>query len=385
MTYNVLRKHNLQEKQEPSAECNINNMNGVQTTRSTNLHQSYLSLTNKKNNKKNNALKFPSQKYENPGRTLDNRWPRFTSRERKKVFSGWSPQGVSGGFSWEITWCFFSMKEMMNPPVLEWYMIYLKDNSMIQENRFVETKQIRIWNVMFSFTFRNYGQLDELIGNSSRVKSGGFSYLHFVVSWKLDFQFCGFFGWLLGTVSNNSVMSNKTKERAGLNMYKYGICNCSDLFWWSLLLSLDGFSTNVPTRVYPPLNIPPRFLIRGFHWFPNIFQGFMFKHVFFPTQGCSFPFQIYYHVLIWHLEQKSTWEVSEKIKRFENMLQPSVGPTSRLFPGPLWKKHGHHLFCSHPPIGSPDIWTECLKVWDLIVPLGFFVWQNPILRRDMSL
>ena len=48
MTYYVLRKHNLQEKQEPSAECNINNMNGVQTTRSTNLHQSYLNLTNKK-------------------------------------------------------------------------------------------------------------------------------------------------------------------------------------------------------------------------------------------------------------------------------------------------------------------------------------------------
>lgn len=281
MTY-ILRKHNLQEKQEPSAECNINNMNGVQTTRSTNLHQSYLSLTNKKNNKKSNSLKFPSQKYQNPGRTLDNRWPRFTSKGTKKGFQRVKPAGgfrriqlgnhVVFFFPWRKWWilqCWNDIWYILR--TIRWFL-----------NRLVETKQIRIWNVMFSFTFRNYGQLDELIGNSSRVKSGGFSYLHFVVSWKLDFQFCGFFGWLLGTVSNNSVMSNKTKERAGLNMYKYGICNCSDLFWWS-----------VPTRIYPPLNIPPRFLIRGFHWFPNIFQGFMFKHVFFPTQGCSFPFHIY--------------------------------------------------------------------------------------------
>lgn len=265
-------------------------------------------------------------------------------RERKRVSAGEARRGFpedSAGksrgvfFPWRKWWilqCWNDIWYILR--TIRWFL-----------NRLVETKQIRIWNVMFSFTFRNYGQLDELIGNSSRVKSGGFSYLHFVVSWKLDFQFCGFFGWLLGTVSNNSVMSNKTKERAGLNMYKYGICNCSDLFWWSLLLSLDGFSTNVPTRVYPQLNIPPRFLIRSFHWFPKLFQGFMFKHVFFSQRkGVVSYFTCISHVVIWHLKQKSTWEVSKKI--LLSFLSLGQLHDSSQDPCGKWKKH--HLFLFPP-------------------------------------
>lgn len=50
-------------------------------------------LDQQKNNKKSNALKFPSQKYENPEGTLDNRWPRFTSKGAKKGFQRVKPGG----------------------------------------------------------------------------------------------------------------------------------------------------------------------------------------------------------------------------------------------------------------------------------------------------
>ena len=128
--------------------------------------------------------------------------------------------------------------------------------------------------------------------------------------------------------------------------------------------TLDGFSTMSQQEYTPNWTYPQDFSSDVSIDFQISSKGSCSSMFFSQRKGVvSYLTNI---IMYWPdiLEQKSTWEVSEKNKRFEHMLQPFVGPKITTLPRfPCGKEH--HLFCSHPPIGSPDIWTECLKVWDL--------------------
>lgn len=108
--------------------------------------------------------------------------------------------------------------------------------------------------------------------------------------------------------------------------------------------------------------------------FQSSSKGLCSSMFFFPTQGCSFLFYMYFSCSNLTFETEIDLGGIEKNTPFV----PFVGPTSRLFPGPVWKmEKTSPVFVPTLPLDPPtsglNAWRFEISVWFIGL---FFVWQN---------